>query len=193
MEFLFSLLHAAWFLAYGFPFALVKVLFPIVWPLTLLYILRNVVFSKTKYLSAQDSVLVSGDPDCLLTIHVACKLDRRIDPNSIRHSMLKRFACHTEARQRLVRRQWLWHYWEEDGTFDINNHVFFEQLPGKAGHKEFEEFVSAKLRQPLKLAHPLWEQYVLTNFVKDDGTVARLCVCVCLSCACGGVGMAVLH
>ncbi len=70
-----------------------------------------------------------------------------------------------------MRRQWLWHYWEEDKNFNIDNHVLFEQLPGKAGHKEFEAFVSKKLREPLPLDVPLWQQIVISNYTKEDGTV----------------------
>jgi hypothetical protein len=90
MEFVFSLLSLVWWACYGLPFAVAKAVFPIAWPVTVLYVLRKVVFANVKYLSAQDSVLVSGDPDNLLAIHVATKLDRKVDPMSIRDRMLRR-------------------------------------------------------------------------------------------------------
>ena len=67
--------------------------------------------------------------------------------------------------------------WETAVDFDINDHVVNVALPGKAGKKELQAFVSRLACTPLNPARPLWQYHFVDNYRGGSAIVARVHHC----------------
>lgn len=67
--------------------------------------------------------------------------------------------------------------WEEDGDFDLDWHVRLTALPGKAGKRELERFVSNLASTPLDQSKPLWQFHLVESYRGGSALVARIHHC----------------
>jgi len=79
--------------------------------------------SKRQYLAGVDSVFVSGDPYNVIVVHGIVTLKQRLSYESFVRSVREKFACHRRFKQRIVKRNAKWHYYDMDEAFNVNNHI----------------------------------------------------------------------
>lgn len=65
-------------------------------------------------------------------------------------------------------------YWEDDPTFDLDWHVRLSALPGRAGKRELERFVSQLASTPLDQTKPLWQFHLVERYQGGSALVTRL-------------------
>src|SRR3954469_16149952 len=68
-------------------------------------------------------------------------------------------------------------WWETPESFDIAAHVVPARLPGRAGKRELERFVSELASTPLDPARPLWQFHLVEDFAGGSALVARIHHC----------------
>ena len=70
-------------------------------------------------------------------------------------------------RQRAVRRQWRWSYWEEDPDFDLERHVVrhAERVDRARAEAYLREWTSTEW----DMAHPMWSAHVFEDFDGGGG------------------------
>jgi WS/DGAT/MGAT family acyltransferase len=68
-------------------------------------------------------------------------------------------------------------WWEEPAALDIEAHVVPARLPGRAGKRELERFVSELASTPLDPSRPLWQFHVVGNYAGGSALVARIHHC----------------
>jgi diacylglycerol O-acyltransferase / wax synthase len=143
------------------------------------------------YLAPIDSIIFGPDKDLLATIHGVLKLDSVVNIREIKQCFEERIKTLNLHRltQKAVWRPVLWHYWETDEEFSVNNHIFYESLPEPAGQTQLEEFVSACLRRSLNDQRPLWEHIVIDNFKDESGKRKTVIVIRLHHCLGDGIGL----
>ncbi|MBS0463426.1 MAG: wax ester/triacylglycerol synthase family O-acyltransferase [Proteobacteria bacterium] len=67
--------------------------------------------------------------------------------------------------------------WEEDGDFVLDWHVRLSALPGRAGKRELERFVSNLASTPLDQSKPLWQFHLIESYRGGSALVARIHHC----------------
>lgn len=68
--------------------------------------------------------------------------------------------------------------WEDDLTFDLNQHLEVVKLPPPADQEALQELISVLMSTDLDYAHPLWHFYVVENYGKGSAFIARLHHCI---------------
>src|SRR6185295_17779197 len=68
-------------------------------------------------------------------------------------------------------------YWETDADFDLDWHVRLTALPGKAGKRELERFVSSLASTPLDQTKPLWQFHLVESYQGGSALIARIHHC----------------
>ncbi|EPQ29687.1 uncharacterized protein PFL1_02907 [Pseudozyma flocculosa PF-1] len=134
--------------------------------------LQDEVFSRTNAIGGLDNMWLLIDnisafnPVCTATY----TFQDRVDADRIRQKTLDQIDAFPKYRQRLADAGRLWHgaLFVDDPDFDINRHVHVKKLPGDAGPKELEAFVSEFIAQPWDFERPLWEYCVLENYNDPD-------------------------
>ncbi|WP_198950311.1 wax ester/triacylglycerol synthase family O-acyltransferase [Kineosporia sp. A_224] len=59
--------------------------------------------------------------------------------------------------------------WVDDPGFDLDRHLVVRRLAAPGGDAALRAFVEEHISQPLDLAHPLWEVWLLHGYRPDDG------------------------
>ena len=67
--------------------------------------------------------------------------------------------------------------WEDDADFDLDWHVRLSALPGRAGKRELERFVSNLASTPLDQTKPLWQFHLVESYHGGSALVARIHHC----------------
>jgi len=67
--------------------------------------------------------------------------------------------------------------WEDDADFDLDWHVRLSALPGRAGKRELEKFVSNLASTPLDQTKPLWQFHLVESYHGGSALVARIHHC----------------
>jgi WS/DGAT/MGAT family acyltransferase len=68
-------------------------------------------------------------------------------------------------------------FWEDDADFDIDWHVRLSALPGRAGKRELERFVSQQASTPLDKSKPLWQFHLVEKYGGGSALVTRIHHC----------------
>ena len=55
-------------------------------------------------------------------------------------------------------------WWEDDKKFDIKHHVKKAKLPGRAGKRELQDYVSQMASEGLDFTKPLWQFHLVENY-----------------------------
>ncbi len=87
-----------------------------------------------------------------------------------------RFLAYPRFRQRVVETT-MGPIWQNDADFDIDWHVRLSALPGRAGKRELERFVSHMASSPLDQTKPLWQFHLVERFGGGSAIVCRIHHC----------------
>jgi len=122
--------------------------------------------TKREYLTGTDSVFVSGDPYNVIVIHALATTKVPVALDTFRRTVEQHFACHRRFRQRVVKRVWRWHYFVDDESFSLDDHIVVHELPkGEAGEEEtpavlldrLQMYISEQVQVPMDMSRAPWE------------------------------------
>src|ERR1700730_17186176 len=139
------------------------------------------VANRTPMASIDAAWLGMEDPTNLMMVTGVMALDGRVDLKRLRLVLDRRLMPFGRFHQRVVRprsRGSLPH-WEDDGHFDIDNHVSHVALPAPGGDDALREMVSGLMSVPLDFTKPLWHMHVIDNY--HDGSVVLTRVHHCIA------------
>ncbi|MEO6567107.1 MAG: wax ester/triacylglycerol synthase family O-acyltransferase [Casimicrobiaceae bacterium] len=130
--------------------------------------------SKREKISAVDTAWLRMDrPQNLMMICGVLLFPERMALARLRDVVGERFLVFRRFKQRAVERTGM-AFWETDRHFDLERHVVHTALPGKAGRKELQDFVSRLSTTPLDPARPMWQFHLVDNYEGGSAVVARI-------------------
>src|SRR5712692_994975 len=116
------------------------------------------------------------DPTNLMMVTGVLSLDGLIDMKRLRVVLDRRLAPFARFHQRVVRprtRANLPH-WEDDESFEVDNHLSRVALPAPSGQAELQSMVSELMSTPLDVTKPLWHMHVIEGYRGGSVILARL-------------------
>lgn len=87
----------------------------------------------------------------------------KLDFRKLQATLEQRFLAFPRFRQKAAQDP-TGAWWEDDRHFDIRNHLKKTRLPGKAGKKELQEYVSRMASEGLDFTKPLWQFHLIENY-----------------------------
>jgi diacylglycerol O-acyltransferase len=133
--------------------------------------------SPRERISGVDTAWLRMDqPTNLMMIVGVMMFDGPLDLARARKSIASRFLSFKRFGQCAVQDA-AGAWWEEPAELDIDAHVVPARLPGRAGKRELERFVSELASTPLDPSRPLWQFHVVGNFAGGSALVARIHHC----------------
>ncbi|HEY2344906.1 MAG TPA: wax ester/triacylglycerol synthase family O-acyltransferase [Xanthomonadaceae bacterium] len=115
-------------------------------------------------------------PTNLMMITGVLMFDTPMSIDALRKIVKQRFLAYPRFRQKAVDGP-AGATWEEDGDFDLDWHVRLTALPGKAGKRELERFVSNLASTPLDQTKPLWQFHLVESYRGGSALVSRIHHC----------------
>jgi diacylglycerol O-acyltransferase / wax synthase len=103
-------------------------------------------------------------------------LETPLTIDRLRKVIKQRFLSYPRFRQRAVDGA-TGAIWEDDPGFDQNWHVRRAALPGRAGKRELEQFVSELASTPLDMNRPLWTWHLVEHYHGGSALVSRMHHC----------------
>jgi diacylglycerol O-acyltransferase len=117
-------------------------------------------------------------PTNLMMINGVIIMDEHLDYERLLETIEQRFLTFRRFLQKAVDTA-RGAYWVKDEDFDIRCHVLRTALPGAADQEELELLVSQLASTPLDHTKPLWQMYIVENYV--DGPVILLRIHHCIA------------
>jgi diacylglycerol O-acyltransferase / wax synthase len=120
------------------------------------------------------------DPTNLMMVTGVMALDGKVDLKRLRLVLDRRLKPFGRFHQRVMRprsRGNLAH-WEDDDTFDIDNHLTHVALSAPGGDGGLREMVSELMSVPLDFSKPLWHMHVIDNYRGGSVVLARVHHCI---------------
>ncbi|MEX2497266.1 MAG: wax ester/triacylglycerol synthase family O-acyltransferase [Wenzhouxiangellaceae bacterium] len=115
-------------------------------------------------------------PTNLMMITGVIVLREAVDFEKLKEVVASRFLAFPRFRQKAVQTaRGCW--WEDDEEFELTSHIRRIALPGDAGKKELEEFVSELASTPLDKYRPLWQFHFIENYIEGPTLVMRIHHC----------------
>ena len=125
-------------------------------------------------ISAVDTAWLRMDrPHNLMMICGVVIFKGRVDIVRFRRVVEERFLVFRRFHQHAVELPGF-AIWQTDRHFDLDRHVVATALPGKAGRKELQAFVSRLIATPLDPARPMWQFHLVENYDRGSALVARI-------------------
>ncbi len=115
-------------------------------------------------------------PTNLMMITGVLMFDTPMAIGRLRKVILDRFLSYPRFRQKAVDGP-TGAVWEDDADFDIDWHVRLSALPGRAGKRELEKFVSNLASTPLDQTKPLWQFHLVESYHGGSALIARIHHC----------------
>jgi WS/DGAT/MGAT family acyltransferase len=132
---------------------------------------------RRERMSGVDTAWLRMDmPTNLMVIVGVLMFEGRLDLRQVRRTLERRFLAWPRFRQKAVQDA-TGAWWEDDADFAIDSHVHRVALPGKAGKRELQAFVSDLASTPLDYSKPLWQYHVVDNFDGGSALVMRIHHC----------------
>ena len=116
-------------------------------------------------------------PTNLMMINGVIMMDENLEYESLLKTIEQRFLTFRRFRQKAVDTA-RGAYWVFDEDFDIRCHVRRTALPGAADQEELELLVSQMASTPLDTTKPLWQLYVVENYVDGPVILTRIHHCI---------------
>ena len=116
-------------------------------------------------------------PTNLMMINGVIIMDENLEYESLLKTIEQRFLTFRRFRQKAVDTA-RGAYWVLDEDFDIRCHVRRTALPGAADQEELELLVSQMASTPLDTTKPLWQFYVVENYVDGPVILTRIHHCI---------------
>ena len=136
--------------------------------------------SKTPLTAADSAWLRMEEPTNLMTITGVLTFREPIARERWLELLRERFLPHLRFRQvvhehrvRLGTPSWVL-----DESFDLERHLISASLPGEAGQRELEAYVSQLMATPLDFSRPLWQFHLIDNFKGGSALVGRVHHCI---------------
>ena len=127
-------------------------------------------------MSAQDALWLTMDrPNNLMVIDGAMVLAEQIDIDDMRAVFEAAGDRFPVFRRRPEKKGQSWH-WVDDPNFDIDAHVHEVVLKGDGDLVALQRFVAVQRARPLDRSRPLWESFLVSSVVLDDGTIGSAVV-----------------
>jgi WS/DGAT/MGAT family acyltransferase len=102
--------------------------------------------------------------------------ESHLDPVRLRQLIEERFLAFRRFRQKAEDTP-SGASWVTDRDFRIDAHVRTARLPGRAGKRELERFVSDLASSPLDTSRPLWQFHVIERYGRGSALVTRIHHC----------------
>lgn len=115
-------------------------------------------------------------PTNLMMITGVLMFDTPMTIEGLRKVIRERFLAYPRFRQKAVDGP-AGATWEEDADFDLDWHVRLTALPGRAGKRELERFVSNLASTPLDQSKPLWQFHLVESYRGGSAVVPRIHHC----------------
>jgi diacylglycerol O-acyltransferase len=115
-------------------------------------------------------------PTNLMMITGVLMFDTPMPIERLRKVIKQRFLSYPRFRQKAVDGP-TGAVWEDDADFDLDWHVRLSALPGRAGKRELERFVSHLASTPLDQTKPLWQFHLVESYNGGSALVARIHHC----------------
>ena len=115
-------------------------------------------------------------PTNLMMITGVLMFDTPMAIDRLRKVIKQRFLSYPRFRQKAVDGP-TGAVWEDDADFDLDWHVRLTALPGRAGKRELERFVSQLASTPLDQTKPLWQFHLVESYHGGCALVARIHHC----------------
>jgi WS/DGAT/MGAT family acyltransferase len=115
-------------------------------------------------------------PTNLMMITGVLMFDTPMPIERLRKVIKQRFLSYPRFRQKAVDGS-TGAIWEDDADFDLDWHVRLSALPGRAGKRELERFVSNLASTPLDQTKPLWQFHLVESYHGGSALVARIHHC----------------
>jgi diacylglycerol O-acyltransferase len=116
-------------------------------------------------------------PTNLMMINGVIIMDENLKYENLLKTIEQRFLTFRRFRQKAVDTA-RGAYWVIDEDFDIRCHVRRTALPGAADQEELELLVSQMASTPLDTTKPLWQLYVVENYVDGPVILTRIHHCI---------------
>jgi WS/DGAT/MGAT family acyltransferase len=115
-------------------------------------------------------------PTNLMMITSVMMFDESMAIDKIKRMVKQRFLAYPRFRQKVVDSP-AGAWWEDDADFDLDWHVRLSALPGRAGKRELERFVSLQASTPLDKSKPLWQFHLVEKYGGGSALVTRIHHC----------------
>jgi WS/DGAT/MGAT family acyltransferase len=115
-------------------------------------------------------------PTNLMMITGVLMFDTPMTIDRLRKVIKQRFLSYPRFRQKAVDGP-TGAIWEDDADFDLEWHVRLSALPGRAGKRELERFVSQLASTPLDQTKPLWQFHLVESYHGGSALIARIHHC----------------
>ena len=113
----------------------------------------------------------------LMMITGVLMLDEPLHLDKLKRAVKQRFLAYPRFRQKVVDSAVGGAIWEDDADFDLNWHVRLSALPGRAGKRELERFVSQQASTPLDKTKPLWQFHLVEGYNGGSAVIIRIHHC----------------
>ncbi len=125
-------------------------------------------------MSAVDTAWLRMDrPHNLMMISGVMMFSERIALRRLRQVIRQRFLVFKRFGQRAVETA-AGAFWETDPEFNLDNHVVRVELPGRAGRRELQTYVSRLACTPLDPSRPMWQFHLIDNYEGGSALVMRM-------------------
>jgi diacylglycerol O-acyltransferase / wax synthase len=115
-------------------------------------------------------------PTNLMMITGVLMFDTPMPIERLRKVIKQRFLSYPRFRQKAVDGS-TGAVWQDDADFDLDWHVRLSALPGKAGKRELERFVSNLASTPLDKTKPLWQFHLVESYQGGSALISRIHHC----------------
>ncbi len=102
-------------------------------------------------------------PTNLMMIVGIMVFKEKLDFRKLQSTIEQRFLAYSRFTQKAVQDP-TGAWWEDDKKFDIKDHIKKAKLPGRAGKKELQEYVSQMASVGLDFTKPLWQFHLIENY-----------------------------
>lgn len=120
------------------------------------------------------------DPTNLMMVTGVMVLDGKLELKRLRLTLDRRLKPFGRFHQRVVRPRTRGNlpHWEDDATFDIDDHVSHVALPAPGGDEMLRDMVSELMSAPLDFTKPLWHMHVIDNYRGGSVVLTRVHHCI---------------
>jgi WS/DGAT/MGAT family acyltransferase len=143
---------------------------------------------RTPLATVDAAWLRMDEPTNLMVVTGVLVLDTALSFEQVRHVLETRLTRFERFTQRIVESPTGMGTpsWEVDPQFSIDNHLFEIELPPPGDERALQALVSRLMSQPLNLAQPLWQFYLVPHYEGGCALIGRIHHCI-------GDGLALIY
>jgi len=130
--------------------------------------------AKREKMSAVDTAWLRMDrPHNLMMISGVLMFRDKLSLARLRKVVTERFLVFRRFGQRPVETA-AGAFWETDPDFDLDQQIVRLELPGRAGRRELQAFISQLACTPLDPSRPMWQFHLIDNYTGGSALVMRM-------------------